>query len=138
MEAKKDTYTPVSVVMIVKNEAKIIRHCLGSASWADEIVVLDTGSEDNTVQICKDFGAKVFLQKTWEGFGKARQTAVKYATNDWIFSLDADEYASNELIDEISWARGSITADGKMKATSGCLTGADAPIAMRLCTNRLS
>ena len=105
MEAKKDTYTPVSVVMIVKNEAKIIRHCLGSASWADEIVVLDTGSEDNTVQICKDFGAKVFLQKTWEGFGKARQTAVKYATNDWIFSLDADEYASNELIDEISHIR---------------------------------
>jgi glycosyltransferase involved in cell wall biosynthesis len=105
MEAKKDTYTPVSVVMIVKNEAKIIRPCLEAASWADEIVVLDTGSEDATIQICKDFGAKVFLQETWEGFGKARQVAVKYATNDWIFSLDADEYASNELIGEISHMR---------------------------------
>jgi len=105
MEAIKDTYTPVSVVMIVKNEAKIIRPCLESASWADEIVVLDTGSEDNTVQICTEMGAKVFHLDKWEGFGKARQTAVKNATNDWIFSLDADEYASNKLISEISHLR---------------------------------
>ncbi len=99
------SYTPVSIVMIVKNEAKIIRPCLAAAAWADEIVVLDTGSTDSTADICREMGAKVFYQEGWEGFGKARQKAVAYATNNWVFSLDADEYASPELIDEINCLR---------------------------------
>jgi glycosyltransferase involved in cell wall biosynthesis len=90
-------YTPISIVMIVKNEAKIIRPCLKAAAWADEIVVLDTGSTDSTPQVCAEMGAKVYQLDKWEGFGKARQKAVSYASNDWIFSVDADEIVSPEL-----------------------------------------
>lgn len=89
--------TPISVVMIVKNEESIIRRCLKAAAWADEIVVQDTGSSDRTPQICKELGAKVFYLEKWEGFGKARQKACALASNDWILSLDADEVISNEL-----------------------------------------
>ena len=105
MALKKASYTPVSVVMIVKNEAKNIRPCLASATWADEIVVLDTGSTDATAEICREIGARVYHLEAWEGFGKARQRAATYATNDWVFSLDADEIASPELINEINFLR---------------------------------
>lgn len=101
MKATKDAHAPISVVMIVKNEANNIRSCLEALQWADEIVVLDTGSEDNTIQICKDFGAKVFIQEIWEGFGKAKQAAVDLATHNWILSIDADEIVSPELNKEI-------------------------------------
>jgi (heptosyl)LPS beta-1,4-glucosyltransferase len=97
--------TPVSVVMIVKNEESIIRRCLKAAAWADEIVVLDTGSSDNTPQICKELGAKVFYLDKWEGFGKARQKACALASNDWILSLDADEVVSDELAEKLKTLR---------------------------------
>jgi len=82
----------ISAVIIVKNEEQNIARCLKSISWMEEIVVLDTGSTDETVNICKNFGAKVYYLDQWEGFGKAKQPAVDLATFDWILSIiDADE-----------------------------------------------
>lgn len=81
----------LSVVMIAKNEAELIADCLRSADWADEIIVLDSGSTDDTVAIAERHGAKVFTHTQWEGFGKQRQQAQRYASGDYIFMLDADE-----------------------------------------------
>ena len=91
----------ISAVIIVKNEEQNIARCLKSISWVEEIVVLDTGSTDETVNICKNFGAKVYYLDQWEGFGKAKQQAVDLATFDWILSIDADEEISPELADSI-------------------------------------
>jgi len=87
--------------MIVKNEEATIRNCLNSVSWADEVIVLDTGSTDRTIEICREHGAVVHTLDKWEGFGKARQQAVLHATNDWILTLDADEVLSPELQREL-------------------------------------
>lgn len=90
-----------SAVIIAKNEEKNIAKCLQSLDFADEIVLLDTGSQDNTIDIAKSFGAKVYQLDKWEGFGLAKRKAVTLATNDWIFSIDADEIVSPELANKI-------------------------------------
>lgn len=102
MEKEKSTpKDAISVVMIVKNESHNIARCLENLSWAAEVLVLDTGSTDNTPQICRDYGASVHHLEHWEGFGKARQQAVKLATNNNVFSVDADELVSAELQEEL-------------------------------------
>lgn len=93
--------TEISAVLIVKNESQNISDCLACLAWADEIIVLDTGSEDNTVEIAEKAGAKVFRQEHWEGFGKAKQKAVELASKRWILSIDADERLSEELQKEL-------------------------------------
>lgn len=91
----------LSVVIITKNEEKNIKRCLDSVKWADEKVILDTNSEDKTREIAKKEGAAVFTQNEWKGFGKAKKEAVSLASNDWIFSVDADEEVSPELKNDI-------------------------------------
>lgn len=82
----------LSVVMIVKNEADNLRISLPAvAEIADEIIILDSGSTDNSQQIAQTHGAKWFVNTNWQGFGKQRQIAQSYATGDWILALDADE-----------------------------------------------
>ncbi|MHB8173844.1 MAG: glycosyltransferase family 2 protein [Nitrospirota bacterium] len=90
----------LSVVVITKNEEKNIREALASASFADEIVVLDSFSTDRTVKICRDFTDKVF-QEEWRGFSAQKQRAVDLASNDWVFVLDADERMTPGLAEEI-------------------------------------
>jgi len=82
----------VSACMIVKNEEEFLPNCLESIrSWVDEIIVVDTGSTDRTVEIAQSYGAKVFHQ-AWEGdFSKARNFSLAQATKEWIFIIDADE-----------------------------------------------
>lgn len=87
----------LSVVMIVKNEASLLTDCLASVNWADEIVVLDSGSEDETVALAEQHGAKVYSNTEWPGYGKQRQLAQQYATGDYILMLDADERVTPEL-----------------------------------------
>ncbi len=83
----------ISVVMIVKNEEAMLARCLKSVEGADEIIIVDTGSVDNTVEIAKQFTDKVFTDFVWcDDFAKARNHAKAKATNDWILSIDADEY----------------------------------------------
>ncbi len=86
-----------SAVIIAKNEAQNIKRCLRSLDFADEVILLDTGSQDETCQIAERYGAKIYKLERWQGFGLAKRKAVEYATHDWIFSIDADEVVSNEL-----------------------------------------
>ncbi|NNM83011.1 MAG: glycosyltransferase family 2 protein, partial [Burkholderiales bacterium] len=78
----------ISVIVIAKNEAHAITKCLESVSWADEIVVVDSGSTDGTVEICEEHGAKVTVTD-WPGFGPQKNRALDLAGCDWILSLDA-------------------------------------------------
>lgn len=90
----------ISVFIIAFNEEKIIARCLEKLSWANEIIVVDSGSSDKTVQICEKYKSKVIYNK-FENFGKQKQFALNQTTNNWVLSLDADEVLSDELILEI-------------------------------------
>ena len=77
----------LSVVMIVKNEAKNLAITLPSLQGlADEIIVLDSGSTDNSRQLVEQYGGTWYVNTDWQGFGKQRQLAQSYATGDWIFA----------------------------------------------------
>lgn len=90
----------LSVIIITKNEARNIKRCLDSVAWANEIIVLDSGSVDNTVEICKAYTEKVY-ETDWPGFGIQKNRALEKATKDWVLSIDADEWLSDELKEEI-------------------------------------
>lgn len=88
----------LSVVMIVKNESKNLMISLPALKdLADEIIILDSGSTDNSHDIAKQYNAKWYINTDWQGFGKQRQIAQSYATGDWILALDADEEITPEL-----------------------------------------
>jgi (heptosyl)LPS beta-1,4-glucosyltransferase len=94
----------LSVVMIAKNEAELLSECLQSVAWADEIIVLDSGSTDGSVALAESLGAKVFTHTDWQGFGKQRQKAQSYATQDYVLMIDADERVTPELRHSIEQA----------------------------------
>ena len=85
----------ISAVIITHNEEDNISRCLSSLTGFDEIIVVDSGSEDKTIEIAKKHGAKVIHQE-WLGFGPQKKFAVTQAKNNWIFSIDADEYLSDD------------------------------------------
>lgn len=87
---------PISAVIITHNEESRLAACLESVAFAAEIVVVDSGSTDKTVEIALQYGARVFRQE-WLGFGRQKQYAVTCAGHDWVLCLDADERASEEL-----------------------------------------
>jgi glycosyltransferase involved in cell wall biosynthesis len=87
---------PLSVVIITKNAAGQLAACLESASFADEILVVDSGSIDGTAELAALRGARV-MQKEWLGFGRQKQFAVEAARHDWVLCLDADERVSEPL-----------------------------------------
>jgi glycosyltransferase involved in cell wall biosynthesis len=90
----------LSVLVITKNEEGNIAQCLESVRWADEIVLVDCGSDDKTVEVAKRFTAKVFA-RPWEGYSAAKNYALQHCTGKWILWIDADERASSELTREI-------------------------------------
>ena len=90
----------LSVIIIAKNESENIADCIRSANFADEVVVLDSGSSDNTNAIARKLGAKVF-NKPWKGYGQHKNLAIQLAKHEWIFSLDADERITPALKKEI-------------------------------------
>ena len=96
----------LSVVIITKNEEKNIERCITSVEWADEIIVLDTGSTDATLAICAKHRCRI-ERTEWSGFGPAKQKAVSFASHTWILSIDADEEICTVLRDEIR----SVLAD---------------------------
>ena len=91
---------PLSVVIISKNEERFIADAVKSALFADEVLVLDSGSSDQTCEIAKTLGAKV-LHQDWLGFGAQKNQAVSLAKNDWVFVLDADERITDALRSEL-------------------------------------
>ncbi len=102
----------LSVIIIAKNEACNIRDCISSVAWADEIIVVDSGSTDETVSIAKEMGARAYVHTDWPGFGPQKNRALDYAKGDWIFSIDADERVTPELRSEIEQAMRDAKADG--------------------------
>ncbi|HZS45043.1 MAG TPA: glycosyltransferase family 2 protein [Blastocatellia bacterium] len=93
----------ISAVIIALNEERDIRRALASVEWCDEIIVVDSGSTDQTVAICEEFGAKVF-HRYFTGYGEQKRFAVERAANDWILSIDADEVIPDDLRYEIQSA----------------------------------
>jgi glycosyltransferase involved in cell wall biosynthesis len=93
----------LSIILICKDEACHISRCLDSVNWADEIIVLDSGSTDETVALCRQYTEKVF-ETDWPGFGIQKQRALDKASGDWVLSIDADEVVSAELRLEIEQA----------------------------------
>lgn len=90
----------LSVIIITKNEEKNIERCIQSITWADEIIIVDSGSADRTVEIAKKLGAQVHHQD-WLGFGLQKNKALSYATSDWVLSLDADEFLKPQDSDKL-------------------------------------
>lgn len=89
--------TRLSVVMIAKNAADLLPDCTASVARADEIVILDSGSTDNTADVARAAGAKVFTDTDWQGYGIQRQRAQGYATGDYVLMIDTDERVTPEL-----------------------------------------
>ncbi|MEC7885263.1 MAG: glycosyltransferase family 2 protein [Pseudomonadota bacterium] len=87
----------ISIIIIVKNAEDFLENALKSASWADEIIILDSGSTDRTLSIAKKYTQNIHVWEKWQGFGLQRQRAQKIAKSDWIFMLDADEVITKEL-----------------------------------------
>ena len=91
----------LSVIIITRNESANIVACLESVAFADEVIVLDGQSTDDTVSLAQNGGAKVFIAPSWEGFGPQKNKALGYASHDWVLSIDADERVSADLAREI-------------------------------------
>ena len=91
----------ISTIVITHNEESNIERCLRSAApFSDEMIVVDSGSTDRTVEIARGCGARVITNE-WPGYGRQKQFALAQATHEWVFSIDADEEVSPGLIREI-------------------------------------
>ncbi|QGG79093.1 glycosyltransferase [Litorivicinus lipolyticus] len=111
---------PISAVIITKNEAHNIERCLASVSFCAQIVVLDSGSTDDTVRIARDLGADVSVTDDWPGFGPQKNRALALATQPWVLSIDADEWVEPELAGSI---KAHLSADQPaeiLRASSFC------------------
>jgi len=102
----------LSIVLISHNEESNIGRTLASvqplvADGKGEIIVVDSGSTDRTIEITKSFGAKVFIEE-WKGYAAQKNSAIDKATGDWILSLDADEETDRQLVQEVSWLLGAM------------------------------
>ena len=91
----------LSVLVLTHNEEDNIRECLESCSFAQEVIVVDDASSDNTVAIAESLGAKVFHRRLNGDFGAQKTFAIQQATSDWVFILDADERFTSNLAEEI-------------------------------------
>lgn len=105
----------LSLCMIVKNEAATLSRCLQSVvDIVDEIIVVDTGSTDTTIEIAESFQAKVYSYEWCNNFAAARNYGLQYATSDWILVLDADEVLVPEIIPKL---QGSMQQDNMLAVT---------------------
>ena len=94
---------PVSVVVLTLNEEPNIRRCLASVAWADQVVVVDSGSADDTVPVARSLGAEV-VEQPWLGFSAQRESSLRLPLirHDWVYFVDADEWVSPQLAAEIA------------------------------------
>ncbi len=100
MNSKPKNQIKISVAIVAFNEEKRLPKCLESLFFADEIVLVDSGSNDKTVEIAKKYGCKVIFRK-WLGYAKQKQFAVDNCKNRWVFIIDADEVVSDAAKDKI-------------------------------------
>lgn len=90
----------LSTVIITCNEENNLQRSLPKLTWCDEIIIVDSGSTDNTLEVCKKYGCKIY-HRQFDGYGAQKQFAVSLASNNWVLCLDADEVLSDGLVDEI-------------------------------------
>lgn len=128
----------ISAVIIAKNEAAFIGECIDGLGWADEVVVLDSGSQDDTCAVAAAAGAVVYQQE-WLGFPAQRNRAAQLAANDWIFQIDADDRATFELDKSVRAAKSGNMAprDGYSVDRRGIFFGATLPSQSRKATDKL-
>lgn len=96
--------TSLSVIVITHNESARLRACLESVAFADEVIVVDSGSTDETVEIALSMGARVTQTPDWPGFGPQKNRALDLATGAWVLSIDADERVTAPLRQQIEAA----------------------------------
>ena len=92
----------LSVIVITRNEATRLARCLASVRGADELIVVDSGSTDGTVELARSLGARVEVTPDWPGFGAQKNRALALARGEWVLSLDADEWLDETLAAEIA------------------------------------
>jgi len=95
MKEERHKKTPLSVAIITKNEEGRLPDCLQSVAFADEVLVVDSGSTDSTVELAKSLGARVLIE-AWRGYSGQKQFAVDHCLHDWVLILDADERIPQE------------------------------------------
>lgn len=123
----KNKKTLLSLCMIVKDEESHLKSCLESVKdLVDEVIVVDTGSKDNTVKIAQEFGAKVYNYKWNDDFSSARNESLKYAGGDWILVLDADERIDEKnriKVKDLIKQKGNLSyyLNFKSKINTGCM-----------------
>jgi glycosyltransferase involved in cell wall biosynthesis len=105
----------LSVIIICKNEQHNIRDCLASVAFADEIILMDSNSTDETTSIAKAFTDKIFITTDWPGYGPQKNRALQKATSGWVLSIDADERVSDALKKDILQTIHSNTSFGAFK-----------------------
>jgi glycosyltransferase involved in cell wall biosynthesis len=98
----------LSAIVITRDNERTIGRCMESLAFADEIIVVDSGSTDRTLEICRGAGAQVY-EADWPGHGPQKNRALARATGDWVLSIDSDEWATPELSGEIKRAIGAST-----------------------------
>ena len=110
----------LSVIVITRNEAQRLPTCLVSLSFADEVIVVDSGSTDGTPELARRHGARVIETPDWPGFGPQKERALDAATGDWVFSIDADEWVDAELATAIQVP--SVVTTGAPAASASRVT----------------
>ena len=106
------TLLKTTVCVITLNEQVNLGACLDSVKFANEVVVIDSGSTDATHTIATDSGAQLFVNSQWPGFGPQKNLALSKATHDWVLSIDADERVTPKLVDELAKALAQAEASG--------------------------
>jgi len=91
---------PITLVVITCNEEKNVARCLSAADFCAELLIVDSGSTDNTISIAESLGAKI-LKRDWTGYGDQKNYGSEHACNDWVLCIDADEVVTPELRDSI-------------------------------------
>lgn len=92
----------ITAIVITRNEERNIGDCLASIPFADEVIVVDSGSVDRTEEICRRDARVRWFSEPWKGFGPQKNSALDKAENDWVLSIDADERVTQELAREIA------------------------------------
>ena len=100
----------LTAALIVRNESANLRPCLETISWVDEIVVVDSGSDDDTVNIAREYTENVYVERDWRGYGVQRQRAEARANGDWLLMIDADERVTPALRADLERA---VAADNR-------------------------
>ncbi|HEY0784441.1 MAG TPA: glycosyltransferase family 2 protein [Acidobacteriaceae bacterium] len=107
MDEPRPPRPTLSFAIVAKNEESNLRRVLPTIAWADEIVLVDSGSTDGTLALARQYGARIF-HETWKGYGGQCNSALDKCTGDWVFSLDADEALTPELSQVIQALLGRV------------------------------